>query len=180
MIPVELRTSRLVLDQPGRDDIDLVTEYCQDPVFEAFMTLPWPYHRGDAEYFVEEFVPDGWARDIEYTWAIRTGGDFLGVIGVRVATGMVGFWLGAPHRGHGYMPEALNAVADWMFARGAEQLRWECVVGNTASASVARQVGFTYTGRAPTTILGRDGTAPDSWHGTLAATDPRTATERWP
>lgn len=180
MEPVSLRTARLVLDQPTSADIDLVMTYCQDPVFERFMTVPWPYHRGDAEYFVETFVPGGWASDTEYTWALRHEGSFLGVIGVRVAIGMVGFWLGAPHRGHGYMPEALSAVTDWMFDRGAPRLAWECVVGNHASLAVARKAGFTYTGETPATILDRDGGAPLAWHGVLRADDTREIKDGWP
>ena len=100
MQPVELRTRRLRLTPPESRDIDLVTEYCQDPIFEAVMTLPWPYHRGDAQYFVEEHVPRGWADDTEYTWALRRSADgpLLGAIGWRAHLSMIGFWLGEPPR----------------------------------------------------------------------------------
>ena len=74
------------------------------------------------------------------------GAMVLGVIGLRAHRNMIGFWLGAPHRGQGYMPEALAAVADWSFSRGAEVLEWECVIGNGASLAVARKTGFTYSG----------------------------------
>ena len=63
MIPVALSTQRLVLDLPVPDDRDLVTEYCQDPVFETFMTLPWPYRPEHATFFLEAIVPQGWAND---------------------------------------------------------------------------------------------------------------------
>lgn len=180
MEPALLRTDRLELDQPVSADIDAITEYCQDPLFEEYMTLPWPYHRGDAQYFVETFVPVGWASDAEYTWALRENGRFLGVIGYRTPTGMVGFWLGAPHRGRGFMPEALATVADWAFARGAAELRWECVLGNRSSLSVARTSGFTYTGARPATIPSRDGVRPDSWHGILGRDDDRAVKDGWP
>lgn len=35
MIPVELRSSRLVLSTPTPADADAVFDYCQDPVFES-------------------------------------------------------------------------------------------------------------------------------------------------
>jgi RimJ/RimL family protein N-acetyltransferase len=65
MIPVTLRTERLVLDQPTAADVDVITEYCQDPIFEAYLTTPWPYTRADAEQFVETHVPNGWSEGTE-------------------------------------------------------------------------------------------------------------------
>jgi RimJ/RimL family protein N-acetyltransferase len=101
--PVTLATPRLVLDQPTIDDVDLTTEYCQDPLFEKYLTVPWPYTRDDALGFFLDIVPGAWKRDTEYTWAVRAGGHFIGVIGYRPKGNDIGFWLGAPHRGHGYM-----------------------------------------------------------------------------
>ena len=182
MQPVELRTRRLRLTPPESRDIDLVTEYCQDPIFEAVMTLPWPYHRGDAQYFVEEHVPRGWADDTEYTWALRRSADgpLLGAIGWRAHLSMIGFWLGEPHRGQGLMPEAFTAVADWLFRRGVERIAWECVVGNTASLSVARATGFTFTGEGPADVPARDGGRPPAWRAELAAGDSRDPKPGWP
>ncbi len=86
MIPVALRTERLVLDLPTERDIPAITEYCQDPVFERYLTTPWPYREEHARGFVTEFVPKRWAGDLEYTWAIREaeGGPLLGVVGKRL------------------------------------------------------------------------------------------------
>ena len=181
MIPVVLRTERLVLDQPGERDIPLITEYCQDPLFERYLTTPWPYTEEHARGFVTEFVPGGWADDREYTWAIREfeGGPLLGVVGNGVSPGGIGYWLGAPHRGSGYMTEAVRAVLDWAFERGAQRATWECVVGNVASAAVARKCGFRYTGERPTGAW-RDESRPLAWHGELAADDDRTEKDGWP
>lgn len=179
MIPVALSTPRLVLDQPGPADVDATAEYCTDPLFERYLTTPWPYTRADAEGFISSFVPSGWDSDTEYTWALRASGDFAGVIGVRVASASVGFWLGAPFRGHRYMAEALGAVADFWFSLGHPELRWECLVGNVASAATARAAGFTYTGVAPAEIS-RDDSRPPAWHGILRSGDPRTLKPAWP
>jgi RimJ/RimL family protein N-acetyltransferase len=71
MKPVVLNTARLRLDCPSTADRARVVEYCNDPVFENFLTLPWPYRERDADLFLEHLVPDGWALDREYTWALR-------------------------------------------------------------------------------------------------------------
>lgn len=180
MIAVGLSTPRLVLDQPTTTDRDVIFDYCQDPGFENTMTLPWPYQRADADFFVHDYVPKGWATDSEYTWAIRVGGEFVGVIGYRFNRSDIGYWLGERHRGNGIMIEALAAVADWLFGIGVEKLNWECVIGNVASASVARKMGFTYTGEAPTAIPFRGGAHPAAWHGVLLGTDSRDEKAGWP
>ena len=180
MIPVALTTPRLVLDQPTAADVDATAEYCTDPLFERYLTTPWPYTRSDAEGFIGSHVPAGWASDGEYTWALRVDGEFAGVIGARTGRSDVGFWLGAPFRGHGYMAEALGAVADFWFGLRHPALRWECVVGNAASAATARAAGFAYTGVAPADVVARDGSRPPSWHGILRASDARDRKPGWP
>ena len=180
MKPETLRTARLVLDLPSADDVDLTTEYCQDPIFERFLTTPWPYTRDDALAFLVDVVPGAWKRDTEFTWAIRHEGEFMGLISYRPMNHEVGFWLGAPHRGHGYMTEATNAVLDWAFEHGDDDIRWECIVGNAESVSVARKCGFTYTGEGPSHAQSRDGSHPSSWHGLIRKSDSREPKPGWP
>lgn len=183
MRPVTLRTERLVLDQPTSADVDLMTTYCQDPIFESFMLTPWPYQRCDAEVFIEHLIPEWWQADREFTWALRLANghpSFLGVIGYRAEGKDVGFWLGAPHRGNGYMPEALRAVLDWVFDAGGDSVRWECVPGNLASAAVARKVGFTFTGESTSMYVDRNGERSTAWTGAISAESPRSPTEGWP
>jgi RimJ/RimL family protein N-acetyltransferase len=182
MKPVVLETPRLWLDCPTPADRALVVEYCQDPLFENYLTLPWPYRGRHADYYLGVLVPNGWAVDSEYIWALRhaEGGPLLGVIGLRTVSYDIGFWIGAPYRGNGYMTEAARAVTGWAFSTGVESLDWECVAGNTASASVARKVGFRYTGERPSTLKYRDGTHPTSWHGTLRADDNGSEQPGWP
>jgi RimJ/RimL family protein N-acetyltransferase len=180
MKPVTLRTARLVLDQPTLADVDLITEYCQDPIFETYLTTPWPYHRDDAVGFVAEYAPAAWQGDTEFTWSVRLGGELIGMIGFRTARLDIGFWLGAPHRGNGYMTEATTAVLDGLFGRAFEVVLWECFPGNTASVSVARKAGFTFTGVADSIVTGRDGTHSPSWQGRIARSDSREAKPGWP
>jgi RimJ/RimL family protein N-acetyltransferase len=180
MKPVTLTTARLVLDLPTADDVDLTTEYCQDPIFERFLTTPWPYTRDDALGFLVDVVPGAWKRDTEFTWAIRRDSDFMGLIGYRPGIHSIGFWLGSRHRGHGYMTEATAAVLDWVFAQGYDDIAWECIVGNAASVSVARKTGFTFLGEGPAHVASRDGSYPASWHAILAGSDSREPKAGWP
>ncbi|MDP9026927.1 MAG: GNAT family N-acetyltransferase [Actinomycetota bacterium] len=181
MEPVKLRSSRLVLSTPTLEDVDAIVRYCQDPLFERYLTTPWPYTRDDGVVFVEQFVPDGWAADRDCTWGIRSpDGRLLGMISWRIR-GDVGFWIGAEHRRRGYTVEALGSVCDWVFAdRGADHIDWETLPGNFASAHVARAAGFRFTGTAPVLVPRRDGSHPDSWHGELRREDDRSIKKGWP
>lgn len=184
MTPFTLNAPGLLLDEFRPSDEAAIFEYCQDPLFERFLTLPWPYGVGDAEYFVREYVPNGWETGSELTWALREpNGTFLGVIGLRLPASALKFWLGAPHRGNGYMPVAVETVTEWVFSTrfaGITEVHWECVEGNTASLAVARKTGFAYAGVGPATAAGRDGSHPPSWHGVLHRGDDHTPKPGWP
>ena len=183
MQPFTLTTGRLRLDEMHADDAQAIFEHCQDPDFEKFLTIPWPYRLADARFFITEYVPSGWASGHELTWAIRSAGELIGVVGLRSKLGRfdIGFWLGASHRGHGFMPEAVRAVLDWAFDTDfAPEVSWECVAGNLASATVARKLGFTFGGVRPSVLPARDGSHPLSWHALLRAPDDRNPKPGWP
>ncbi|MET0725656.1 MAG: GNAT family N-acetyltransferase [Leifsonia sp.] len=187
MRPITLRTERLVLDQPADGDVEGIAEYCRDPLFQRWLTTPWPYERRHAEGYVTGLVPDGWASGTEMTWAMRThdAGPLIGVVCYRTERSDVGFWLGADARGRGYMREALGAVAQWAFVSGdvphTDALTWEALVGNRASAAVAQAVGFAFTGTAPSSLPTRDGSLQPSWHGILLrSNDAAQALASWP
>jgi RimJ/RimL family protein N-acetyltransferase len=183
MLPETLSSDRLVLSMPGETDLDLVTEYCNDPEFERFLPLPFPYRRSDAESFVLEYVPAAWADDSEYTWAVRDDdtGPLLGMIGWR-RRGDLGFWMGAPHRGRGYMTEATIIVCEWVFGSepDVDEIRWEATVGNLASAHVAQRAGFRFGGVAPLGHRDRDGVRSPGWHAVLGRDDSRDLKDGWP
>jgi RimJ/RimL family protein N-acetyltransferase len=179
MKPVVLQTPRLVLDQPTLDDVETIVTYCQDPVFETVLTTPWPYTRANGLEYVTEFVPNGWKLDVEYGWALRLHGRYLGAASFRTR-GDIGFWIGAAHRGNGYMTEAVDGILDWVFSTGVQRVVWECLVGNTQSASVARKAGFSYRGEYDSSHVHRDGRPRAAWHGEISASDSREAQPGWP
>jgi RimJ/RimL family protein N-acetyltransferase len=217
MKPFPLETARLRLDSPVASDRARVIEHCQDPAFERYLTLPWPYTGKDADFFLGKMVPTGWDTDTEYTWALRYRGDshvsseanrasssasnraassganrtalpdsvdapadLLGVIAFRLSSRSIGFWLGAQYRGAGLVPEAFAAVARWAFDSGIPKIQWECVVGNLASASVARGAGFRFGGEKPSAMAYRDGSHPQSWNGTLVPHNLGIPQDGWP
>ncbi len=184
MEPVVLRTERLVLSAPTARDVDTITELCQDRgMVDMLAAVPWPYTRADAEHFVHRVVAPGWARGDELVWGIRESehGPHLGSIGWHASRGEIGYWMGAPSRGRGYMTEAAREVCRWVFAElGVERIGWEAYVGNVASARVARALGFRFDGTRESVVCERDGVRPAAWHGYLLASDDDAPQPGWP
>jgi [ribosomal protein S5]-alanine N-acetyltransferase len=63
--------------------------------------------------------------------------------------GCLGYWLGAPHQGRGYMTEAVRALADFGFGNmKLHRLEAACLLHNAASIAVLERAGFTAEGVA--------------------------------
>jgi len=113
-------------------------------------SVPWPYRRQDADWFIAE-AEAGRVAPL----AITRDNALLGVIAID---GELGYWLARPHWRHGYMPEAAAAVVDAFFTDGGDDLASSYLVGNGRSAAVLSGLGFRETGRQmrPSRPLGRE------------------------
>lgn len=182
MLPVTLRSERVLLEVPTRADTVAITAGCQDPEVIRWTTIPTPYRPQDANAFVDALVGPGWASDREYTWAIRQPGSTWldGVISWRTELRDLGFWLAPSARGKGLVHDAVSLVVDWAFEQGAPDVSWECYVGNTASAAVARRAAFSYTGTGPANIPQRDGSPTLAWKGLRRADGVAASDLAWP
>jgi RimJ/RimL family protein N-acetyltransferase len=186
MRPYELRGSRVLLSVPTRDDIDRITQLCQDEQIQRWMSVPSPYQRRDAYVFVGEIVPAGWDSGRELAWAVREPLDrtVLGMVSVAPdghGSAEIGFWLAAEARGSGLMAEAVQLVVENAFdPRGLalERLLWRAQVGNWPSRRVAWRSGFRFDGTVRSELAQR-GQRHDAWVATLLSTDKREPLLPW-
>ena len=191
----------LVLSVPTGDDLDRITEICQDVDIQEWTFVPRNYQRSDAEFFVEQVVAKGWSEGRELNWAIREADagappDLVGMLGITLSgpenarTGEVGYWLAAAARGRGTMTRAVAALIDTAFDPSGplalSALRWRCdihetshgSVPNWASWKVAWSLGFQREGRVRR-FLPNDGRLHDGWIATLLPDDPREPRAPW-
>ena len=191
----------LVLSVPTGDDLDRITEICQDADIQEWTFVPRNYQRSDAQFFVEQVVAKGWSEGRELTWAIREADagappDLVGMLGITLSgpenarTGEVGYWLAAAARGRGTMTRAVAALIDMAFdpkgPLALSALRWRCdihetshgPVPNWASWKVAWSLGFQREGRVRR-FLPNDGRLHDGWIATLLPEDPREPRAPW-
>ena len=191
----------LVLSVPTGDDLNRITEICQDADIQEWTFVPRNYQRSDAEFFVEQVVAKGWSEGRELNWAIREADagappDLVGMLGITLSgpenarTGEVGYWLAAAARGRGTMTRAVAALIDTAFDPSGplalSALRWRCdihetshgPVPNWASWKVAWSLGFQREGQVRR-FLPNDGRLHDGWIATLLPDDPREPRAPW-
>ena len=191
----------LVLSVPTGDDLDRITEICQDVDIQEWTFVPRNYQRSDAEFFVEQVVAKGWSEGRELNWAIREADagappDLVGMLGITLSgpenarTGEVGYWLAAAARGRGTMTRAVAALIDTAFDPSGplalSALRWRCdihetshgSVPNWASWKVAWSLGFQREGQVRR-FLPNDDRLHDGWIATLLPDDPREPRAPW-
>lgn len=148
MLPVSIQTRRLVLRAPIRGDVpELVKLADNRNIAQWLARLPSPYTRADAIAFVEIFAQ----RADERAYAITLDGTFIGVVGFSFREGRppeLGYWLGEPYWGQGYMTEAVRGLVDAAHATGLYPLIGaRCRAENAASIAILEKTGFKRVGK---------------------------------
>lgn len=155
----DLTTSRLLLRPPRASDAARVRALCGNwNVARMLARVPYPYPAGLAESWIAQQAverQDGTA----YVYAILPGDELFGVIGLeRGKNGAheLGYWLGEPWWGQGYMSEAAARLVRFAF----DDLRLDRLVSshftdNPASGRIQEKCGFRVTGRGRVASLSR-------------------------
>jgi RimJ/RimL family protein N-acetyltransferase len=165
-------------------DVDAVVAACSDPDTQRWTSVPSPYLREHAEYFVHEFAPQQWQTGIGLVWAICGPDDrYAGNMDLRISRsdpgrGNVGFHCAPWARGQGWTTIALELATGWGFEKlGLARIEWRAFVGNEASRRVAEKAGFTFEGTQRGRLLHR-GERMDGWVASLLPGDRRTPLDR--
>lgn len=148
----ELRTERLVLRRPQMSDVEPITELIGNwDVIRWLSMPPYPYKREDAEGFVERVLAEGESVDCCKRTITRDGAAIGNIgFGPRGKDGMIriGYWLGEPYWGKGYMSEALAAMLAHFFATTDEdEMASGVYEGNGASLRIQEKLGFEVVGQ---------------------------------
>ncbi|TWA71525.1 RimJ/RimL family protein N-acetyltransferase [Azospirillum brasilense] len=144
-LPDRLDTARLTLRPFRLEDVErfapLIGEW---EVARWLARVPHPYGLADGRAWVALTARNRAERASLDLLAVRKDdGQPVGGIGVILADGEVGYWLGRPHQGIGYATEMLRAVVPAAFALGLPRLWARIAPDNHRSRRVLETVGFT-------------------------------------
>ena len=149
-----IRTARLVLRSLREGDESRIFELIAHwDVLRFLSAPPWPYEREHARAFISaHMMPDPDA----ITLAITHDDALIGIIGAVVKPASnaqrergyaIGFWLGQPYWGQGYMSEAARAFITHVFGvTGEDTIYSGAVTDNAASLRVQEKLGFVRAG----------------------------------
>lgn len=164
-------------------DVDDVLAMATDPETMRWTSTPRPYERADAQRWVHETAPAGWADGTAFRWAVAgADGRFAGNLDVHPGprAPSVGFGLAPWARGAGLMSRALRLAARWSFEEaGLPVLHWWAQAGNLASWRVAHACGFRFEGIRRLSVRRGDGDLCDGWFASLVADGPLTPRTTW-
>ena len=149
-----LETPRLYLRQWQNSDAEQLYALARDP--RVGPIAGWPPHRDLADS--RRILRDILQTEESYAIVLKATGAVIGSIGLRrdsdLASGdgerELGYWLGVPFWGKGYMPEAAREVLRHAF----EDLQLDVVwcgyyEGNVKSRRVQEKCGFSYVRTTP-------------------------------
>jgi RimJ/RimL family protein N-acetyltransferase len=169
-LPRRIRTRRLVLRQlQASDEGQIFTLFNNWEVIRWLGPPPWPYSRADAANFLQRILtPTG--EQSEAAFAITLDDTLIGGIGVRVrpanpaqsrAGPFLGYWLGQPYWGRGYMTEAAGALIPQVFTTMPHDAIYSgAFKGNDGSLRVQEKLGFVRDGEAMVYSTPRGGEFP--------------------
>ncbi|MCV0429887.1 MAG: GNAT family N-acetyltransferase [Roseibium sp.] len=166
MSGIAVKTDRLILRRPELKDLDRCAELLGDyDVAKMLSRVPYPYDleqgRAYLQKSVERWQDPAIADELGFHFDLE--GQMIGGLGFKKLqeTPEIGYWLGRPYWGKGFMTEALTAAIKWLFQNSDhERLACEAMTDNPASLKVMEKTGFCQVGEVGCTSVSRGATLP--------------------
>ena len=157
-----LETPRLTLRPPTLADAADIQRLIGDwAVARMLARVSYPYTEGMAEKWIQS-VSDGFDTGRTFVLALERRSDqaFLGIVSIERNDNddyVLGYWLGRPHWGQGYMSEAAPCAIRHVFEEGGvEGIVAVALPENAASIAILRRLGMRDEGRAVVEWPARD------------------------
>jgi RimJ/RimL family protein N-acetyltransferase len=146
-----IETKRLILRQWKMEDADSMFIYAKDPAVGPI--AGWPAHKSVE---VSKVIISHFLDHHPYCYAICEKDNInhaIGSIELKINSDLainrdeaeIGYWLGKPYWGRGYMPEACAALIEYGFLKlGFNKIWGGYYDGNLKSKRVQEKLGFKY------------------------------------
>jgi aminoglycoside 6'-N-acetyltransferase len=141
----ELRTPRLVIRRFRAADAQALAAYRSDPQVARFQGWTAPYGVDEAAAFIAGMAEHPGTPGQWFQFAVTAGpliGDVALLTDADPRLGRIGFTLAREAQARGYATEAVGAVLDYAFGRGAHRIAADCDARNASSAALLERVGM--------------------------------------
>ena len=143
-----ITTERLILRPWQETDAESLFEYAKDPAVGPI--AGWPVHTSVSASL--NIIREVLSADETYAVCLKTDNIAIGCIGLKPPSqthveteSEIGYWLGVPFWGKGYMPEAVKALQKHAFKDlGITTLWCGYYDGNEKSRRCMEKCGFVY------------------------------------
>lgn len=151
---MKLETSRLILRKAKKSDWKDILEGASDlNVSKNMTTVPHPYGKGDAEWFINDSIKK-WNQKKGYSFFIELKSEkkvigvmTIGGINEFTGTATTGSWINRKHWKKGYITEAKIAVNDFAFNNlKLRRLNSTVYTDNKASNATQSKMGYKLEG----------------------------------
>lgn len=175
MDQVELRAGDLLLRPFLPSDAESVFVACQDEEIQRWTTVPSPYPRKTADWFVGSCAEFWAANNPTFACVNAASGELLGSFDLQECDAeegpLIGFWVAPWARRKGVAVTVVQRLAQWAFDDlDLPRVRWAAYVGNTPSRRVAERAGFVMEGTARLGLEQR-GERRDAWTASMLPDD---------
>jgi len=148
-----IRGAKITLRPIAKVDAESIHKYARDPGISRYTFLPHPYSRKDADDWVVTSNERN-ASGIDFNMGIElpSTGEIIGMISLNNIDVInrhaeLGYWLGRPYWGNGYVSEAIELIVRHSFRRfKLNRIYARVMHPNTTSAHLLEKSGFTYEG----------------------------------
>lgn len=153
---LEINTPRLLLRPVEGTDAEALWPFVSDPNLPRLMDWDPHRHISETKSFLTA-MKEARERGSDIAWAIVHGQQRVGMIGLhgitrvlrswRVERAELGYWIGPPHQGQGFVTEAAREVLRFGFEElGLHKIVVNSVDENAASRRVIEKLGFRLVG----------------------------------
>ena len=158
---ISFQTERLSARPPALEDAEAIHGLFQDKdIAWNLGRAPWPYALEDAQGWVGNTAKTR-AKGTEYAFALHHADNGLigsvGMLQVQDDIWEIGYWIGKPFWGQGFVSEGARGLLDWAKRElGVTRFVSGHIDDNPASGRVLEKLGFQQVGEHSMYTKGRD------------------------
>ena len=164
--PIEVPTlvnGSLKLRPVMQSDIELIYEGCQDPIIPKFTTILPNYTIDMAKQYVNERIPQNFAKQTEIIFAVDFDKKFCGTFSLHTIDhhnhrAEVGYWIVKDMREKGVGTKAVELITEFgLMSVGFKRIEAMVDVENEASRKLLLNAGYEFEGILRQRVTNNDG-----------------------